>query len=882
MEFYVARVAIYPWGSGDNSVQRSRTFIDMVKELFSRGVSEADVARGFGMSVSELRSNKSIANAEIKASNIGQAMKLSEHGYSNVEIGKRLGISEGAVRKLLAPGQLEKTTIIKNVADMLRDEVGNENYIQVGKGVENHLGVASTKLRAAVDILKSEGYEVHNVKELQLGTGEKTEIKVLAPPGTTQKDVFLKKDSIKNISSFSEDHGRTFEKPSPPTSIDSSRLAVNWAEQDAKGNYTKGGAEADGVIYIRPGVDDLSLGGSRYAQVRIAVDGTHYIKGMAVYKDDLPDGVDLVFNTSKPKMDNKLDSLKKMSDDPDNPFTSSIKKQNESRVMNIVNEEGDWDKWSADFSSQFLSKQNTTLAEQQLKETYLKSIDDFAEIKSITNPVIKRQMLQTFADNSDSAAVHLKAASFPRTTASVILPVNSLKPTEVYAPGFNDGDRVALVRHPHGGTFEIPELTVNNRNREAKAMIGRGRVDSVTGEMRFPDAIGINRKVAERLSGADFDGDHVLIIPNGRGQIKTSPSLKALENFDPRAMYKIPEGSPIKRMTKLGTQQQMGSISNLITDMTIMGANQDELARAVKHSMVVIDAEKHGLDYRRSAVDNGIPALKAKYQRGGASTLISRARSDQYIPERRLRRASQGGPIDPKTGKLVWEETGRLKRNKAGETELAKTKVDKLSVVDDANKLSSGTEMEKIYANHSNRMKALANQARKEYLGVKNTPYSPSAKKVYAQEVASLTAKLNNAHKNAPLERQATLLSNQIYRAKVQANPGLDKDDKRKLAGRSLQEARQRIGANKERVYITDKEWEAIQAGAISNNMLEEIVRNADRDRVRSLATPRSTILMTPTKLTRAKNMAARGYTQAEIASALGVSLTTLKTGLGG
>ena len=46
---------------------------------------------------------------------------------------------------------------------------------------------------------------------------------------------------------------------------------------------------------------------------------------MAVYSDDLPPGVDVVFNTNKTKDKGKLDVLKKIKDDPDNPFGSLIK-----------------------------------------------------------------------------------------------------------------------------------------------------------------------------------------------------------------------------------------------------------------------------------------------------------------------------------------------------------------------------------------------------------------------------------------------------------------------------------------------------------------------------------------------------------------------------
>lgn len=38
------------------------------------------------------------------------------------------------------------------------------------------------------------------------------------------------------------------------------------------------------------------------------------------------------------------------------------------------------------------------------------------------------------------------------------------------------------------------------------------------------------------------------------------------------------------------------SVSNLITDMTVEGASLTEIARVVKHSMVVLDAEKHNRD----------------------------------------------------------------------------------------------------------------------------------------------------------------------------------------------------------------------------------------------------------------------------------------------
>jgi hypothetical protein len=460
----------------------------------------------------------------------------------------------------------------------------------------------------------------------------------------------------------------------------------------------------------------------------------------------------------------------------------------------------------------------------------------------------------------------MKAAALPGQKTHVILPLDSIKPTEVYAPNYQNGERVALIRYPHGGTFEIPELTVNNRNAEAIKILGR------------PDAaIGIHAKVAERLSGADFDGDTVLVIPNDRGAIKTSPALEGLKNFDAKASYPAYPG--MKPMTAAAKAMQMGNVSNLITDMTIQGASNDELARAVRHSMVVIDAEKHNLNYKQSAIDNGINSLKEKYQgsaKAGASTLISRASSDVRVADRRNRRAAQGGPIDKATGKRVYEETGETYVSK-GKTVLRTVGSKRLAETDDAFTLSSGTAIEKVYAQHSNKLKALANEARKEMVNTKGTPYSPSAKTAYAKEVASLEAGLNIALKNRPLERQAQVLANAVVSAKRQANPNMDNADVKKIKSQALTEARIRTGAARTRINISSDEWNAIQSGAITDHKLSQILDNADLDQVKQLATPKVRLLMTPTKTQRAAAMLASGYTQAEVAAALGVSLTTLK-----
>jgi transposase len=579
-----------------------------------------------------------------------------------------------------------------------------------------------------------------------------------------------------------------------------------------------------------------------------------------------------MFNTNKANTGNKLDALKKIKDDPDNPFGAVVRQRigkdgKVNSAMNIVNEEGDWEGWSKSLSTQMLSKQTPALAKRQLDLAYKSKVDEFNEISSLTNPAVKKKLLESFSDDADASAVHLKAAALPRQGSHVILPVNSMKPTEIYAPNYRDGERVVLVRYPHGGIFEIPELTVNNKHPEAKKLLGQAR-----------DAVGINSKVAERLSGADFDGDTVLVIPNNSRQVKTAPALEGLKGFDPQRAYPAYEGmKPMNARTK---QLQMGDVSNLITDMTIKGASQSELARAVRHSMVVIDAEKHKLNWKQSAKDNGIAALKAKYQggpRAGSATLISRASSDVRVAERK-----QGYRIDSTTGKKIFSETGASYVNRAGDLVTKTSKSKRLAETDDANTLSSGTTIEKVYVDHSNRLKALANEARLTMQATKVTPYSPSAKAAYPKEVASLNAKLNIALRNRPLERQAQVVANATVSAKRQANPDMEPAELKKIKGQALAEARNRVGAKKERVVFTEAEWNAIQAGAISDNKLVQILANADLDQVKQLATPKTTILMTPSKQARAEAMLTSGYTQAEVADALGVSLTTLKTSIGG
>jgi len=921
---------------------RSMDFLGMVATLKDQGLSPSQIAKGLGLdSTTELRAATTIANNAKKQADISTAERLKAKQMSNIAIGEQMGINESSVRALLAPGAKDKADSLLLISSFLKSQVDeNGGFLDIGTGVESHLQIAETRLKVAVSVLKDQGYEVHKVQIDQPGTKYKTVVRVLTPPGTTYKDVVTNKDKIFTLTGYSEDGGRSILGILPPVQVSSKRIAIKYDED--------GGSKEDGLIYVRPGVPELSMGKARYAQVRIAVDGTHYLKGMAMYRDDLPDGVDLVFNTNKKLSDigpNKLDAMKKLKADKvtgvideDNPFGSVVRQLKETKsdgsekvvsAMNLVNEEGKWEDWKSSIAPQVLSKQSPLLAKTQLAVTYERKKAELDEITALTNPAVRKKLLESYADDADASAVHLKAAGLPRQASQVILPIPSMKDTEVYAPNFRPGERVVLIRYPHGGKFEIPELTVNNDNPEAKSLLGNAR-----------DAIGINHVVAERLSGADFDGDTVLVIPNvgpnGTDYIKTSPALAGLKNFQPQVLYKGYEGMP--EMSSRTKGIEMGLVSNLITDMTIRGASTDELARAVRHSMVVIDAEKHTLNYKQSAIDNNISELKLTYQGrketgsvGGASTLLSKATSEIRVAEQRPRKAAdiptakrmkteglstaeiadkmkltedsvksllkpgaQGGSVDPATGRKVFVQTGaqyvtpKVNKRTGEVTEkvtVKTTKLKRLEATDDAFDLidpARQTVMEKTYAEHSNKLKALANTARKEALATKPVPYSPSAKEAYSKQVKELDAALDLARRNRPLERQALVLANTAISLKVRDNPDMDDADLKKIKGQALMEARSRTGAEKIKIAPTPDQWAAIQAGAISNHKLTEILKNADIDVVKQLATPKVKPVISSAMSTRARAMIANGYTQGEIAAALGVPLSTLKDDLYG
>lgn len=960
----------YPWGSGDNPYQHGQDFLSRIDELKKIGWAETpeNIKNEFGLTTTQYRTEKALARSERRLLDVARAKSLAEDGLGATEIGRQMGINESTVRSLLNEKAEAKTKQAQKTADSLKLLVDEKGMIDVGTGVERELNISKERLNEALYILEREGYPVYKGGIPQVtNPGKQINQRVLCPPGTEHKEIY----NFENVHSvndyYSDDGGDTFRKIEYPKSMDSSRLKIRYADEAGPDGIT--GLQKDGIIELRRGVDDLSLDGSRYSQVRILVDNDRYLKGMAVYSDNMPDGVDVVFNTNKTSDKPMRDVLKKIKEDPDNPFGSAIKSQSHyidkdgNEQLSLINkraDEGDWSDWSNALPSQFLSKQSRTLAKRQLDLAKIDKQQEYDEIMSLTNPTIKKHLLEDFANNCDAAAVNLKAASLPGQKYHVIIPINTLKDTEVYAPNYADGTQLALIRYPHGGTFEIPILTVNNKNPLANKILGKD----------VGDAVGITSKVAERLSGADFDGDTVMCIPtnDGKTKITSTKSLKGLEGFDPKLEYggeaKVgPDGKThyyrngqeYRKMTN--TQNEMGVISNLITDMTLAGATPDKLARAVRHSMVVIDAEKHGLDYKASEIDNNIAALKREYQRhvdsngnvryGGASTLISRSSSqtsvlkrqgspkvnakgkdwydptkpegaliynksdDLYYPDRSYDKKTGNVTIRTSDGKKVTynvadkeasdkynpvkrvdETTGKVTyTNKDGsisyKVNTRMEKSTKMAETSDAYSLvSEGRHpMELIYADYANSMKSLANQARLSMINTEGLKYNRQASEVYKNEVSSLNTKLNTALLNATREREAQRRANAEINAKKLANPNMKKDDLKKISQKALSNSRSDVGSISRRdrnIEITDREWEAIQAGAISENKLIQILNNADSDKLRQRATPRASTELSTAKINRIKALAANDVSLGEIANKLGISTSVVSKYLKG
>lgn len=910
----------YEWGSGEHPYQNEPWFKGW-GEMRAKGMSEKEIAEEFGMSMKELRYRYSYAKDAEKASQIAHIKELRyTRQMSTKAIAEKLNMSQSTVEAYLKPTTEERVRQTQDLADHLVQSANKNKDIRaidIGKGVSNVLCVSPTKLEAAVQVLKDEGYVIVKTAVPQpQNISKKTEMMFLYSPTEDERklsDEELNKTAYRNVMQnldkinppydvYVDENGKTSIGIEPPKSVKSSRVAVSYQ------------SPRDGMIGLRRGVKDLDLGDATYAQVRIGVDDTHYIKGVAVYLPDsaFPKGKDIiVFSNKKEGVpllsddDNAKQVLKPMKKDADgsvdmeDPFGAQIMKGGQSGCINKVNEEGAWSSWtsSSTLASQVLSKQDPKLAEKQLELQRTKVVEQYEEIQKITNPVVRQKELLDFAEECDKAAVHMKAAALPGQSVKVILPAPSLKEGEVYAPSYKDGDKLALIRYPHSGKHEIPILTVNNKNREGRQILGTNPAD----------AICLNPKNAEQLSGADFDGDTVVVIPNNKGLIKNAPQLDALRDFDTKEAY---PGYPGMKVINHATQQkEMGIVTNLITDMNLIGATPDEMARAVKYSMVIIDSEKHKLNYKACREEMRIDELKKKYQDkgngkyGGSGTIVSKASGETHIPERVWQ-----GKIDPETGNKIYRYTERRKSvdPKTGRWKMLnpshpnydpkgeKATIESTQMADakDAMELVSKARypMELVYANYANQMKDMAREARKESLKVGSIEYDPNAAKEYEKEVRSLEEKVNNSKINAVLERRAVRSTTVIVNDRMAKYPerynNKTPDGKahlRKLRSSVMNQQRAILG-KQSAFEINDREWQAIQAGAIRKTKIEEIINRADAESVKKHAMPKDTtfVSMSPANIAHAKAMLNSGFTQAEVAEMFNISTTTLRRQLNG
>lgn len=908
----------YKWGSGENPYQHEAWFQGW-GDLSPKEQSE--YAKSFGMSLKEARYRYSIGKDMEKAAQIGHAKELRYTKQMSVKaIAEKMGVSESTVNSWLKPDAEAKAKETEQIANKLKEYANKHAAIDIGKGVEEALGVKKTKLETAVQLLKDQGYINVQWKQPQQTNmkNDGTQTTVLVAPRPEWKNMTqaqIEKEAYKiargNLDDVvppfpifvdhSKEHGALGMEP--PKSVSSKRIDVVYTNPDGTG-----GVERDGMIELRRGAKDLSLGSNTYAQVRIAVDDTHYIKGVAVYSDDLPKGVDVRVHykgqkgiplmSDDPDAKQVLKPMKRKDDgtvDMEDPFGAQITAQN--GCINIVNEESKWGDWTSNRSlaSQVLSKQRPELAKQQLNIDYLKRRAEFDEINKIENPIVKEKRLLDFADECDSAAVDLKAAALPGQSVKVLIPIPSLKPGECYCPAYKDGEKLALIRYPHQSKSEIPIVTVNNSNKEGKKVITN---ESIT-------AIGLNPKDAHRMSGADFDGDTVVCIPNKKGYIQNEPIFKGMEDFEPKDVWPAYPG--MKRIAHQTQQVEMGKVTNLITDMTLQNAREDELVRAIKQAQVVIDAEKHNLNYKGAEEEYRIDELKRKYQMkengkyGGAGTIISRAKSQANIEER-----NKYPKIDPNTGEYIYTKTGKRRHTyinpntgKKYYKELLPSHPDydpkdpavlekstKMMEAKDARDLMSPHkyDIERVYANYANQMKALGNEARKATLSIKDTPYSPTAAETYANEVKSLQDKVNQAKVNAVLERVAQRSAAVIVDDRIKKYPdrynNKDADGKKHLRKLRSQVLRQQQAVlNKRRQFnVTEKEWEAIQSGALRKSLVKEIINRADADVIKELSTPKSSKLpvLTKANLAHARAMLNAGFTQAQVADNFNISPSTL------
>jgi len=180
----------YPWGSGEDPYQSATSFMAAYTELKKQNLTEAAIAKGLGFdSTSDLRARISISSNDIRADKTRTLQKLLDKGMSMSEATRQMGIPESSGRALMDPILQERSRRLRVTADILKKNVDEHGFVDVGKGTENHMGISDTQLKTAIAILKTEGYKMHYDQVAQAGTGLNTSFKVLTKDDVEWKEV---------------------------------------------------------------------------------------------------------------------------------------------------------------------------------------------------------------------------------------------------------------------------------------------------------------------------------------------------------------------------------------------------------------------------------------------------------------------------------------------------------------------------------------------------------------------------------------------------------------------------------------------------------------------------------------------------------------------
>ena len=268
----------YPWGSGEDPYQHSIDFLGRVEEMRKNKFTYTDkdgktwtgdnaIAKSMGLTSSEFRIELSLCNSERRMKQVARAQSLRDDGLGYTEIGRLMGVRESTVRSWLEEKAAAKMVEARLTADFIQDQVDKYGMVDVGKGAAAELRISNERMKEALYILENNGYPVYgggipNVTN----PGKQLNQTVVCKPGTKANEIydFSKVHALNEDRYITRDGGETFVKKFQyPASMDSKRMMIRYNEE--------GGLEKDGIVEIRRNVPDLSLGESRYAQVRILV-----------------------------------------------------------------------------------------------------------------------------------------------------------------------------------------------------------------------------------------------------------------------------------------------------------------------------------------------------------------------------------------------------------------------------------------------------------------------------------------------------------------------------------------------------------------------------------------------------------------------------------